>query len=58
MVPLLLRGLYEHGKEHGVWRDYHPNGQLAAEGEYANGTESGVWLYWSASGVPESPAKA
>jgi antitoxin component YwqK of YwqJK toxin-antitoxin module len=51
-------GLYEHGKEHGVWRDYHPNGQLAAEGEYANGTESGVWLYWSASGVPESPAKA
>jgi antitoxin component YwqK of YwqJK toxin-antitoxin module len=45
---------YVHGKEHGPWRDYHENGQLAAEGEYADGVEVGTWHYWDARGAPSA----
>ena len=38
------------GKEEGLWRDYYPNGQLAAEGQYRNGVEVGQWRYLSPDG--------
>ncbi|MCL4669626.1 toxin-antitoxin system YwqK family antitoxin [Burkholderia pseudomallei] len=46
-------GVYEHGVEHGVWKDFHPNGQLAALGDYDHGTEAENWTYWDADGQRE-----
>ena len=28
---------------HGLFRAYHPNGELASEGHYTNGHEHGLW---------------
>jgi antitoxin component YwqK of YwqJK toxin-antitoxin module len=39
----------------GPWRDFHPNGQLAAQGEYVDGKEHGVWRFWDESGA-EGPS--
>jgi antitoxin component YwqK of YwqJK toxin-antitoxin module len=44
-----------HGVETGVWRDYHANGQLAAEGTYSKGEKIGTSQYWTANGRPEAP---
>jgi antitoxin component YwqK of YwqJK toxin-antitoxin module len=41
------------GKEDGLWRDFHANGQLAAEGRYRAGKEVGVWRFWSPAGIEE-----
>jgi len=31
---VISEGQYADGKEDGLWRDFHPNGQPAAEGSY------------------------
>ena len=40
----------EKGEEHGVWEDYHENGQLAYRGNYVNGEEQGVWESYYSNG--------
>ncbi|MFT0737425.1 toxin-antitoxin system YwqK family antitoxin [Ralstonia wenshanensis] len=47
-------GTYEHGVEHGRWKDFHPNGTLAALSNYDRGVEAGEWQYWDANGQCES----
>ncbi|MDE7249578.1 MAG: hypothetical protein K2N82_06760 [Lachnospiraceae bacterium] len=36
--------------ENGHWKDYHENGQLAAEGDYENGKEVGKWSFYDEDG--------
>lgn len=50
---MISEGQYKDGKECGLWRDYHPNGQPAAEGCYLEGKEVGVWRFWSPDGTEE-----
>ena len=50
---LASEGTYEHGVEHGLWRDYHTTGKLAAEGDYDHGSEVGVWRFWRQDGTEE-----
>lgn len=39
-----------NGRTHGLKRDYHPNGQLAAEISYKNGLQHGTAKIWAADG--------
>lgn len=41
-----------NGKEqnHGGYREWHPNGKLAVEGEYYEGKKNGRWTEWDAEG--------
>ena len=35
-------------KAHGLWKVYHPNGQLKYKGNYVNGYQDGYWeVYYS-----------
>ena len=36
--------------ETGFWKDYHENGNLAAEGNYSKGEETGIWRYYDEDG--------
>jgi len=45
--------MYLNGQEHGLWTEYHSNGQMAARGHYANGKEVGHWEFWSSDGSLE-----
>jgi antitoxin component YwqK of YwqJK toxin-antitoxin module len=47
------RWIRVRGIEHGVCRDYYPNGVLAAEGKYHEGKEHGLWRFWSEDGREE-----
>ncbi len=39
-----------NGRPHGVRRDYHPNGQLAAEITYEHGVQHGLAKMWASDG--------
>ena len=39
---------------HGISQHWHPNGQLASEGEYNNGKKVGRFTYWHANGQKRS----
>lgn len=56
--PLKSEGAYQHGLEHGVWRDFDSNGQIAAgqiaaEGQDQDGVEVGEWRFWDTGGNQE-----
>ena len=40
-MAYLLPKAIKHGVENGQWRDFHENGQIAAEGDFLNGVEKG-----------------
>nr|WP_243854249.1 hypothetical protein [Comamonas sp. JUb58] len=50
-------GSYDQGVEHGLWREFHENGQPASEGSYHYGEEVGTWRFWRADGVEEPSVK-
>jgi antitoxin component YwqK of YwqJK toxin-antitoxin module len=47
---LVKRQLFRNGKNHGVWRTWHPNGQLASEEPYCDGVMDGLFRHWDESG--------
>ena len=40
----------EKGERHGLWKDYHSNGQIQYKITYANGKRHGLWEYYYLSG--------
>lgn len=34
------------GRQQGVWKEYHPNGELKSQGEYVNGKRIGDWSFY------------
>lgn len=42
---------YRDGVPHGLAREWHRNGRLAAEGWYSAGLRDGEWVFWSADGT-------
>ena len=34
------------GRQQGVWKEYHPNGELKSQGEYVNGKRIGDWVFY------------
>lgn len=42
---------YKAEKKEGLWRTYHVNGQLKAEGDYKEGLKEGLHKEWEADGV-------
>jgi len=42
--------LDESNIQQGHWKEFHPNGQLSAEGNYVNGTRVGAWKFYYMSG--------
>lgn len=41
-------------RQHGLFRQWHPNGQLAKEGHFEHGKRSGTWTSWLDTGEPVS----
>ena len=48
--PLKEEIIYEDNVENGPFKEYHPNGQLAAEGTYLNEFEHGLLKMWDSTG--------
>ena len=46
----LMAGLVLEGKREGVWREWHPNGQLKKECTYSNGEQEGLYRSWWSNG--------
>lgn len=38
------------GEQHGPYRSFHPNGQVAAQGQYTDGFKTGQWSFFDADG--------
>jgi len=36
---------YLDGEQHGLWSNYHANGQLRSEGTFVKGYREGLWRY-------------
>jgi antitoxin component YwqK of YwqJK toxin-antitoxin module len=34
------------GRQQGLWKEYHPNGELKLQGEYLNGKRIGDWVFY------------
>lgn len=45
-------GTMKEGKDHGRYREYHPNGNMQYEYFYEIGKKTGKWLSWYENGVP------
>ena len=41
------------GHEQGLWKEYHPNGQVKSRGEYKDGKRIGPWMFFHANGKEE-----
>jgi len=41
---------YKEGLPHGLWIEWHDNGQKSTEGLFQNGLEHGKWESWDADG--------
>jgi hypothetical protein len=58
---LLREGHYQNGLKNALWRDFHANGNVAAEGAYQQGKEAGQWQCWDEAGIPgggQSPSSS
>lgn len=49
---VVLRGSYRDGRKHGLFRAYHPNGQLKWEVNFAEDLPQGMWKYYYPDGKP------
>ena len=38
-------------QKHGLWKRYHPNGQLWDEGRFRHGKKTGTWKMYNEEGV-------
>jgi antitoxin component YwqK of YwqJK toxin-antitoxin module len=47
---LIKLDLFKDGMPHGVWKEWHQNGQLASEAPYKMGNKDGLFRHWSESG--------
>ena len=47
----------EKGIQQGLWKEYHPNGQLRAQGEYKDGKRIGEWVFYHPNGKVEQKGK-
>ncbi len=45
------------GRQQGPWKEYHPNGQLKAQGEYFNSKRIGEWVFYYSNGKIEQRGK-
>jgi len=43
-------GFDDEEQKHGVWKRYHPNGQLWDEGRFEHGKKKGTWKVYDESG--------
>jgi antitoxin component YwqK of YwqJK toxin-antitoxin module len=50
---LLSKGNYLHGKKHGYFEIYHPNGKLSCKGNYLNDRPIGQWEFFYEDESPE-----
>lgn len=47
----------EKGRQQGVWKEYHPTGELRATGEYSDGRRIGEWVFYHTNGKIEQRGK-
>ena len=40
----------DEGQKHGLWKRYHPNGQLWDEGRFEHGKKKGTWKVYDEAG--------
>jgi antitoxin component YwqK of YwqJK toxin-antitoxin module len=45
------------GRMQGMWREYHPNGELKSKGEYINSKRVGEWVFFHPNGKEEQKGK-
>ncbi len=45
------------GRQQGVWKEYHPNGQIKSQGEYVNSKRIGEWVFYHPNGKVEQKGK-
>ncbi len=45
------------GRQQGPWKEYHPNGQIKAQGEYLNSKKIGDWIFYYSNGKIEQRGK-
>ncbi len=51
---LVAEGIFDEAdKEQGPWKEYHPNGQVKAQGEYKDGKRIGEWSFYYPNGKLE-----
>ncbi len=50
---LLGKGLYAHGKKHGYFEIYYPNGKISCRGNYLNNIPVGQWDFFYEDQSPE-----
>ena len=43
-------GKFKNGKQEGLWKRYHSNGELYDVGSYLDGKKTGLWKYYDAKG--------
>lgn len=48
----ILTGFYDKGRKSGLFRAFHPNGQVKWEGQYTNDLPDGEWHYYYPDGRP------
>ena len=45
------------GRQQGPWKEYHPNGQIKAQGEFMNSKRIGEWVFYYPNGKIEQKGK-
>jgi antitoxin component YwqK of YwqJK toxin-antitoxin module len=45
------------GLQQGMWKEYHPNGELKSQGEYVNSKRVGAWKFFHPNGKVEQEGK-
>jgi antitoxin component YwqK of YwqJK toxin-antitoxin module len=50
---LVGKGHYVHGKKHGYFELYYPNGKIHCRGNYKNNSPMGQWEYFYENALPE-----
>jgi len=49
---VVAEGILDEGNlQQGNWKEFHPNGQVSAEGNYVNGVKVGPWKYYYMNGA-------
>lgn len=44
---LVAEGILDaRGLEQGIWKEYHPNGEIKSKGEYKDGKRIGEWIFY------------
>ncbi|MCK5478054.1 MAG: hypothetical protein KAI44_03985, partial [Methylococcales bacterium] len=46
----IIEKYYKNGVKHGLWIDWHENGQVKVEGNFINGKREGLVTIWNKEG--------